>query len=68
LFVVVGSAFGVVLVVYGDVVNQLYRNIGGGEFEKVTTGAPVTDSVNSYSAAWGDYDGDGLLEPTVDLP
>ena len=44
-------------------VNHLYQNTGGGTFSKVTDAGPITsDSADSYSAAWGDYDGDGDLD------
>lgn len=41
--------------------NFLYRNLGGGRFERVE--GPVTqDRGDSYSVSWADYDGDGLLD------
>ena len=46
-------------------VNHLYQNTGGGRFELQTAaavGSIATDSGNSNSAAWGDYDGDGDLD------
>ena len=44
-------------------VNHLYQNTGGGTFSKVTDAGPITsDSADSTSAAWGDYDGDGDLD------
>ena len=42
--------------------NFLYKNLGGGTFEKVTDMAPVTDGGNSYGASWIDYDNDGHLD------
>ena len=43
--------------------NHLYQNTGGGTFSKVTDAGPITsDSADSRSAAWGDYDGDGDLD------
>ncbi len=43
-------------------VNNLYENNGGGAFTKITTGEVVTDSYNSWSGSWGDYDNDGDLD------
>ncbi len=49
--------------------NNLYRNLlkdtGAASFEKVTTGALVTDRATSWSASWGDYDNDGDLDVFV---
>jgi hypothetical protein len=39
--------------------NLLYHNNGDGTFTKVTTGALVTDTENTVSSTWGDYDNDG---------
>ncbi|MBN2104311.1 VCBS repeat-containing protein [bacterium] len=38
--------------------NQLYRNNGDGSFSKITEGSLVNDVGNSWSASWGDYNGD----------
>lgn len=45
---------------YGGLV--FYRNLGDGTFEELTQVAGLTDSLWSSSAAWGDIDGDGLLD------
>lgn len=45
--------------------NFLYRNLGNGSFEKVTTGAIVSDRADSQGSAWGDYDNDGDLDLIV---
>lgn len=45
--------------------NQLYRNDGIGGFSRVEEGDIVSDFGDSYSAAWGDYDGDGHLDLVV---
>ena len=42
--------------------NRLYRNQGDGTFEKVASGAIVTDRAESLGCGWGDYDNDGFLE------
>jgi len=42
--------------------NFLYRNAGGGTFERVQQGDPVTDGGHSYSASWVDLDNDGWLD------
>ncbi len=41
-----------------DQQNFLYKGLGNGEFEKITTGTIVTDVANSSGCAWGDYDND----------
>ncbi len=42
--------------------NSLYRNIGNGDFEAVTTGDIVNDAMNSVGASWGDYNNDGNMD------
>ncbi|MBK7940061.1 MAG: VCBS repeat-containing protein [Lewinellaceae bacterium] len=42
-----------------DQSENLYRNNGGGNFAKVTTGPLVTDGGKTMSSSWGDYDNDG---------
>ncbi|RMD91267.1 MAG: hypothetical protein D6813_07955, partial [Calditrichaeota bacterium] len=42
--------------------NFLYQNNGGGSFTKITSGDVVTDSQESNSGSWGDYDNDGDLD------
>lgn len=42
--------------------NLLFQNNGGGSFTQILTGPVVTDGGNSYSASWGDYNNDGLLD------
>ncbi|MCM2271272.1 MAG: FG-GAP-like repeat-containing protein [candidate division Zixibacteria bacterium] len=49
----------------GNQNNNLYQNNGDGTFTKVTTGPPVTDGGQSFSASWGDYDNDGDFDLTV---
>lgn len=38
----------------------LYRNLGGGTFERIASGPVVEDSTASGAAVWADYTGDGL--------
>jgi hypothetical protein len=45
-----------------DGLNLLYRNDGGGEFTKITTGPIVNAGPNCYSASWVDMNNDGLLD------
>jgi hypothetical protein len=40
----------------------LWRNLGDGTFDDVTDSAGLTERVWSTTAAWGDLDGDGLLD------
>ncbi len=42
--------------------NWLFRNLGNGNFDKVTSGSIVTNAGTSSGAVWGDYDNDGLLD------
>ncbi len=42
--------------------NSLYKNLGAGRFEKITTGAIVNDGGQSVGASWGDYNNDGHLD------
>lgn len=42
--------------------NFLYHNNGNGTFTKVTSGPIATDVSNSGGCAWGDYNGDGLID------
>jgi hypothetical protein len=44
------------------VTNLLYHNAGNGAFSQITTGNIVTDSANTFGAAWADYDQDGFLD------
>lgn len=46
----------------GDKKNFLYKSNGNGTFDRVTTGAPVTDALTSRSVNWTDYDNDGKLD------
>jgi enediyne biosynthesis protein E4 len=42
--------------------NALYKNLGNGEFLKVTDSPVSNDGGDSYSASWGDYNNDGTLD------
>lgn len=48
-----------------NVNNLFYLNNGGGTFTKVDTGKIVNDLGYSETAAWGDYDKDGLVDAYV---
>jgi hypothetical protein len=46
-----------------NLLNRLYRNNGNGTFTDVTNTAGIRPVVtNTFAAAWGDYDNDGLLD------
>jgi len=47
---------------WGNTVNFLYRNEGGGQFARIVSGPVVTDIATSWVGAWGDYDNDGDLD------
>lgn len=42
--------------------NRLFRNDGGGNFTKITTGAIVNDAGSSVGSTWGDIDNDGDID------
>lgn len=42
--------------------NDLWKNLGGGQFEKVTAGSIVTSARSSMSSSWGDVNNDGWLD------
>ncbi len=46
----------------GHLPNILYQNNGDGTFTEVTQKAGVGDVADSFTAAWADYDRDGLLD------
>ena len=45
--------------------DDLYRNLGDGSFEKVTSGAPSQANRSTISSSWGDIDNDGDLDLVV---
>jgi len=45
-----------------NVNNMLYSNNGSGAFTQISSGPPVNDFGYSETAAWGDYDNDGLVD------
>lgn len=42
--------------------NSLYKNLGNGDFLKITDGPIVNDVANSVGGSWGDYNNDGYLD------
>jgi hypothetical protein len=42
--------------------NYIYRNLGGGAFEAISSGHVLNEQLNSLGSAWGDYDNDGHLD------
>jgi hypothetical protein len=40
----------------------LFHNTGSGGFQKVTSGLLAADTGRTFGCAWGDYDGDGLMD------
>ena len=46
----------------GGLKNFLYRNLGNGQFDRITTGVITQDSGPSRGANWIDYDNDGDLD------
>lgn len=46
-------------------INELHRNDGGGVFTNVSAAANMADSVQTWSAAWADYDNDGDMDALV---
>ncbi len=49
--------------------NLLYRNLGNGSFDSVSTAGPiVTDKYLSGGCSWGDYNNDGFLDMLVAEP
>src|SRR5580658_520899 len=41
---------------------ELYHNVGGKKFERVTEGSGLPQWINANSAIWLDFDNDGLLD------
>lgn len=46
-------------------INQLFRNDGGGVFTDVSVAANMSDSVQTWSSAWNDYDNDGDMDAVI---
>lgn len=45
-----------------ETANDLWKNLGSGQFEKVTGGSIVTSAKSSMSSSWGDVNNDGWLD------
>jgi hypothetical protein len=45
--------------------DQLYRNLGNGQFQEIGAAAGVASTARHRSALWFDYDADGLLDLLV---
>lgn len=45
--------------------SALYRNDGNGRFTRLADSPASTDTINAFSAAWGDFDNDGALDLIV---
>lgn len=46
-------------------INQLHRNNGDGTYTEVGVEANLADNVQTWSAAWGDFDNDGFMDAFV---
>ncbi|MFC1568695.1 FG-GAP-like repeat-containing protein [bacterium] len=54
--------FDLVITTNGFQNNELYENLGGLEFRKVTESPVCLDEAHSFDASWCDYDNDGDLD------
>ncbi len=45
--------------------NQLYRNNGNGTYTEIGASSGLADIIQTWSAAWGDYDNDGDMDVYV---
>ncbi|MCB0446128.1 MAG: VCBS repeat-containing protein, partial [Gelidibacter sp.] len=45
--------------------NQLYRNNGDGSFTEIGASSNLADIIQTWSAAWGDFDNDGDMDAYV---
>ncbi len=46
-------------------INELYRNNGNGTFTDVSEASNMSDSVQTWSSAWNDFDNDGYLDAVI---
>ncbi|HTO16036.1 MAG TPA: FG-GAP-like repeat-containing protein [Edaphocola sp.] len=46
-------------------INEMFRNDGNGVFTNVSVAANMADSVQTWAAAFADYDGDGFMDALV---
>lgn len=45
--------------------NELHRNNGNGTFTNVSVAAGLSDMLQTWSTAWGDFDNDGFMDAMV---
>lgn len=45
--------------------NELHRNNGDGTFTNVSVAANLSDMIQTWSTAWGDFDNDGFMDAMV---
>jgi PKD repeat protein len=46
-------------------INELHRNNGDGTFTNVSVPSNMSDSVQTWSSAWNDFDNDGFLDAVI---
>lgn len=46
-------------------INELHRNNGDGTFTDVSISSNMADPIQTWSAAWNDFDNDGFLDAIV---
>lgn len=51
----------------GGNIDELYRNNGNGTFTNVANAANLAEPSQSWSAAWGDFNNDGLMDTMIGI-
>lgn len=51
----------------GGNIDELYRNNGNGTFTNVASSANLAEPSQSWSAAWGDFNNDGLMDTMIGI-